>query len=254
MAAIKVSASQMYSITEKPMILMVLSFLYLRRASSSPAFILVSAFARRAEQEVRRDLARRAPSSYNECDRAAGQGRTARAAGAPAGAEGESMIEIALLATTVVSRFLVPLFKKGKEGFSRDLAETEGRAAAEGLIKTAEAIWHKITGRFSRDNEKSAVSLFTEDPENMQNVMINFLQKRLEEDADFRKQIEQLVDTPVSGTGQTSWQLMGEYVGAVDARGAQIGGNASVAGVMVNPARPSAPQKTTDPGEPQNKA
>lgn len=144
------------------------------------------------------------------------------------------MIEIALLATTVVSRFLVPLFKKGKDGFKDGLAETEGRAAAEGLVGTAEAIWHKITGRFSRDNEKSAVSLFTEDPENMEKVMTNFLQKRLEEDADFREQIQQLVDTPVSGTGRTSWQLMGEYVGAVDARNAQISGNATVAGLIVN--------------------
>jgi hypothetical protein len=159
------------------------------------------------------------------------------------------MIEIALLATTVVSKFLVPLFNKGKDGFKDDLAETEGRAAAEGLIGTAEAIWHKVTARFSRDNEKSAVSLFTEDPKNMENMMTNFLQKRLEEDAGFREQIQQLVDTPVSGTGQTSWQLMGEYVGAVDARNAQISGG-QVAGLIVNsgssqqPVPPTAP----DPG------
>jgi hypothetical protein len=159
------------------------------------------------------------------------------------------MIEIALLATTVVSRFLVPLFKKGKDGFKDDLTEAEGRAAAEGLVGTAEAIWHKVTARFSRDNEKSAVSLFTEDPKNMENVMTNFLQKRLEEDADFREQIQQLVDTPVSGTGQTSWQLMGEYVGAVDARNAQISGG-QVAGLIVNSASSQQPVPPTapDPG------
>ena len=144
------------------------------------------------------------------------------------------MIEIALLATTVVSRFLVPLFKKGKDGFVDDLAEAEGRAGAEGLVATAEAIWHKITGRFSKDDEKNVVSLFPGSPEDMEKMMTNFLQKRLGEDTDFREQIEQLVDTKVAGTGQTSWQLMGEYVGAVDARNAQISGNATVAGVIVN--------------------
>lgn len=105
---------------------------------------------------------------------------------------------------------------------------------------------------FTKDNEKNAVSLFTEDPQNMEKVMINFLQKRLEEDAGFREQIQQLVDTPVSGTGQTSWQLMGEYVGAVDARKAQISGNATVAGQVFGSDRPSGSPRKPEPGQPQS--
>jgi hypothetical protein len=158
------------------------------------------------------------------------------------------MIEIALLATTVVSKFLVPLFKKGQDGFEDDLAGTAGRAGAEGLVATAEAIWHKITERFSRDDEKHAVSLFPGSPDDMEKMMTNFLQKRLGEDAGFREQIEQLVDTKVSGTGETSWQLMGEYVGAVDARNASISGG-QVAGVIVNSgsSRHQAPHAAPDP-------
>jgi len=156
------------------------------------------------------------------------------------------MIEIALLATTVVSKFLVPLFTKGKDEFTDDLAKTGGKAAADGLVKTAQELWRRITGRFSKDNEKSAATLFETDPEDMQKVMTKVLQQRLEDDADFRKQIQDLVDTPVAGTSQTSWQLMGEYVGAVDARNATISGNASVSGLVVNPARPSAPANPKD--------
>ena len=81
------------------------------------------------------------------------------------------MIEIALLATTVVSRFLVPLFKKGKKGFTDQVAEVEGPAAAEGLSKTSEEIWNRITDRFNRDDEKSAVNLFKNDPEDMEKMM-----------------------------------------------------------------------------------
>jgi len=149
------------------------------------------------------------------------------------------MIEIALLATTVVSKFLVPFFKKGKDGFTKELADTEGEAAAHGLTKTAAAIWQRITGRFDKDNEKKAVSLFQEDPENMDKMMTTLLQQRLESDPDFRKQIDQLVEAPVAGTGQTSWQLMAEYAGVVDARNSTIRDNATVAAIIVNPAKPA---------------
>ena len=154
------------------------------------------------------------------------------------------MIEIALLATTVVSKFLVPLFTKSKDDFSDDVAGTVGRAASDGLTKTAGKIWNRIIGRFSQDNEKSAVNLFKEDPENMEKMMIKLLQKRLDDDSDFRDQIQQLVEEPVPGTGRTSWQLIGDYVGAVDARNAAISGNATVAGLIVKSAESSgSPQK-----------
>jgi hypothetical protein len=149
------------------------------------------------------------------------------------------MIEIALLATTIVSKFLVPFFKKGKDGFTEDVAKTEGEAAAEGLTKTAQALWQRITGRFDQDKEKSAVSLFPDEPEDTANVMIKYLKQRLENDADFRKELDQLVEAPVSGTDQTSWQLMAKYAGVVDARGATISGNAIVAGQMFKGAEPA---------------
>jgi hypothetical protein len=149
------------------------------------------------------------------------------------------MIEIAVLATTIVSKFLVPFFKKGKDGFTEDVADAEGRAAAEGLTKTAEAIWQRITGRFDQGKEKNAVSLFPEEPEDMSNVMIKLLKERLENDSDFRKELDQLVEAPVSGTGQTSWQLMAKYAGVVDARNATISGNAIVAGQIFKGGEPA---------------
>jgi hypothetical protein len=114
------------------------------------------------------------------------------------------------------------------------MADIAGQAAATGLSKTAASIWSRITGRFNKDGEKQTVELFKEHPEDMEKMMTTFLQERLKDDADFRKQIQQLVDATVPGTGETAWNLMGKYVGAVDARNATISGNAKVAGVMVN--------------------
>lgn len=151
------------------------------------------------------------------------------------------MIEIALLATTVVSKFLVPLFNKGKDDFTDDLAEQAGRGAAESLVGTAQKIWARVLKRFDRDDEKSAAKLFSEDPQAMDKMLVKLLQKRLEEDQDFRQQINQLAEAPVPNTNSTSWQLIGRYVGAVDARGARISGG-TVAGVIVgDPHAPEAP-------------
>lgn len=142
------------------------------------------------------------------------------------------MVEIAWLAATVVGKFLVPLFTKSKDQFTDELAESCGRAAADGLSKTAGTIWQRIRNRFNREDEKNAASLFEKSPKAMENMLIELLDARLAEDADFRHEIERLVDVPVAGTGRSSWELMGEYVGAVDARNSMISG-ATVAGVYV---------------------
>lgn len=143
------------------------------------------------------------------------------------------MVEIVWLATTVVSKFLVPLFKKGKNGFTDGLAEAVGRTEAESLVATSEKIWRKVNDEFDQDKEKSALTLFEGHPVDMEQMLIKLLQKRLEGDASFREQIQQLVAAPVADTDQTSWRLMGKYVGAVDARNAKIMGG-TVAGVVVN--------------------
>jgi hypothetical protein len=158
------------------------------------------------------------------------------------------MIEIALLATTVVSKFLVPLFNKGKDDFTESLAEQAGRGAAESLVGTAQKIWARVLKRFDRDDEKSAAKLFSEDPEAMDKMLVKLLQKRLEEDQDFRQQINQLVEAPVPGTDSTSWQLIGTYVGAVDARNATISGG-TVAGLIVGSHEPPGAPSAGDVGQ-----
>jgi len=155
------------------------------------------------------------------------------------------MIEVVVLASTIVGKFFVPLFKKGREGFTTGLTEASGRVAGESLVATAVQIWERVKRRFDRDDEKSAIDLFQAEPEDMEKLFTKLLARRLEEDSEFRQEIQQLVDTPVPGTGQTSWQLIGDYVGAVDARSATISGG-TVAGLVVNPTASPGTEHTRD--------
>jgi hypothetical protein len=154
------------------------------------------------------------------------------------------VIEIVTLAATVVGKFLIPLLMKGKDKLTEDLADKGADAASGALVETAESLWQRIKKRFDRDDEKQAVGLFERNPGEMEKMMLALLEKRLTDDAEFRSQLSDLVEKPVEGTGQTAWQLMGKYVGAVDARGATISGG-NVAGVIV-----SSPTPTPQPGSP----
>jgi hypothetical protein len=155
------------------------------------------------------------------------------------------MVEVVLLANTIVTKFFVPLFKKGRDGFADGVTDASGRVAGAGLVAAAEQLWERVKRRFDRDDEKKAIDLFQAEPEDMEKLLAKLLAKRLEEDAQFRQEIQQLVDAPVPGTGQTSWQLLGGYVGAVDARGATISGG-TVAGLIVNPKDSPSTERTTD--------
>ncbi len=147
------------------------------------------------------------------------------------------MVDLLWLATTVVGKFLIPLFTKGKDQLTDDLAKSGGDAAASGLVKTAGSIWSAIKERFSRDDEKNVVALFEERPQAMDKMLIDLLRERMESDDAFSEHIRQLVEAPVAGTDQTSWQVM-DHSGVVDARFSTISGG-TVAGIIVNSASPA---------------
>ena len=158
------------------------------------------------------------------------------------------MLDLAVLAATVVGRFLVPLFTKGEQTLTDELATAGGKAAAGGLVATAKKLWAKITDRFDGDQEKSAVTLFPENAATMKDLLEKLLEQRMATDEELRTQMSDLVEAPIEGTGKTAWQLMGDYVGVVDARGAQISGG-TVAGIVVSGPHSTAPLPTTPSGE-----
>ncbi|WP_148571636.1 hypothetical protein [Nocardioides caldifontis] len=154
------------------------------------------------------------------------------------------MIETAALATSVVTAFLVPLVKKGAEKLTDELSEKAGSAAADGLVGVARKLWERIRGKTRGTPDAEVVDLFEKQPDRLADPLRAVVEELLTEDAELRDEVTALLEAEEGG--RTRWQLMGEYVGAVDARGATITGG-QVAGVIVGSADPPSP---SGPGTP----
>lgn len=146
------------------------------------------------------------------------------------------MLDIAVMAATLVTSFLVPLFKKGAEGLAAELQQRTTEAAADGLVKTAQRLWTRVKGTMHSQGDQEIVAVFERQPEVMQEALEKIVRRQLEQDEGFRKDVAALLESEVEPS-IASWKLMGEVVGAVDARGAVISGG-NVAGVIHNTARP----------------
>jgi len=140
------------------------------------------------------------------------------------------MIEIAALATSLVSSFLVPLVQKGVEGLTAELRGRTTEAAASSLVETAQKLWNRLRGEAKDGEEADVVDLFKRNPEMMKGAMEEVVRAMIARNPDLHKDASSLLETE-SVDGKTQWQLMGEIVGAVDARNANISGG-NVAGVI----------------------
>jgi hypothetical protein len=156
------------------------------------------------------------------------------------------MIELAALATSIVSSFLVPLAKEGAKALRDRLAKKAGEASADKLVGTAETLWGRVKGSAAPGPEQSVLSTFEQNPELLKEALEKIVLDRLEKDEAFRTEATKLLEADAA-PGMTSWQLMGDIVGAVDARGATISGG-TVAGVVYH--APTADERgasATDP-------
>ena len=140
------------------------------------------------------------------------------------------------MATSLVVSFLVPLVKNGAEGLNTGLREMTTAVAADGLVKTAQRLWVRVKGTPLPPNDQEIVAMFERQPEVMQEALVKVVQRQLGQDKGFREEVATLLEAEAA-PGVTSWKLMGEIVGAVDARNATISGG-TVAGVVYHAGPP----------------
>lgn len=157
------------------------------------------------------------------------------------------MIEIAVLASSLVSSFLLPLLKDGVETLRSKLSERAGEEAADKLVDTAGRVWDQIRSAPRTPETQDVVSMFERSPELMREAMEKVVSAELENNDALRREVSSLLEAEAA-PGQTSWQLMGEIVGATDARYAHIGDHAVVAGVVVDRQRGGTAQEQRPPG------
>ena len=132
-------------------------------------------------------------------------------------------INIAVLAASVVADFLFPYVKKGV----KEIAEKATK-------KASDKIWKWVSNLFGSEKEKKTMELFKDDPEIYNEPVKKILQKKLEEDEELVKQLEQMIKE-VDPKGDTkSWKIIADQVGVVDVSGSVITGGTLI-GLQVQP-------------------
>lgn len=107
-------------------------------------------------------------------------------------------ISASALAATIVSSFLLPYVKRGATAFAEALADKTAGAAAEHASGVAGRIWARVRQAFS-GGEAQTLTLFEQHPDQMREVLVAELERKLAEDQELRGELSKLVQTPGPG-------------------------------------------------------
>jgi hypothetical protein len=155
-------------------------------------------------------------------------------------------IDVAALAATVVSSFLVPYARKGLDRIRGEVTESAGEAVVSGVEK----VWSKVKSLFTSDRDRMRLEDLAEyPPEVAAPIVTSVLEAKLREDPQAAEELAQLVEAPVPAAGgMTLSNFMAEHVIMADFRHARIGGRAQAAGQIINQAAP--PREPSPPASP----
>jgi hypothetical protein len=153
-------------------------------------------------------------------------------------------LEIAVLATSIVTSFLMPLLKQGADKISEAVSAKFSAAAGEHVSQVAKNIWEKVKDAFSSDTEKATLTQFEKYPEESKPLVEKMLEEKMKADPKLATDLDKLAQSP-SPDGRTAVSIAASTVGYVDARHSTISGGI-VAGI-VQGTPPTIPSPTVPP-------
>ncbi|MCP4345896.1 MAG: hypothetical protein GY795_10270 [Desulfobacterales bacterium] len=132
-------------------------------------------------------------------------------------------IDIAALATTTVTQFLMPYAKAGLDKIAKSVAELVSPEAAEYAGELTTKVWDTVTGAFSSPKEQSTLELFQDDPDEMQGMLTKKLLEKLDQEGGLAQTLSDLINEPGPDGASTGVQIMNAGIaGVVDLRGADL--------------------------------
>ena len=142
------------------------------------------------------------------------------------------MIDIAALASSVVSSFLIPYIKKGAEKIAEELTDKVAKESAEHASGLAKTLWERTKAVFVSDTEKATLDMFKDDPEAASPMLKILLEKKFKQDAKFKEELSGLIDAPSPVGSSTGAQIMADYAVTIDLRNANFShsSNTSITG------------------------
>lgn len=139
------------------------------------------------------------------------------------------MIDIALLAGTVVTKLLAPVFRAGWDKVFDAATDELGSDVADGTKGLVSTVWAKLRGAFTSDEEKAALTSFEKRPDAAAPLVEAMLKEKLEADGALAEQLDRLLNERPGGGTLNGAQIVAHTVNQVVAQG-PVSGNAVVAG------------------------
>jgi len=153
-------------------------------------------------------------------------------------------IDLAVLATTAVTTFLAPYAKAGLEKIATAVAEQVGQDAAKFAGELTGKVWNLVKSAFSSPKDEMTLTLFQENPEEMQAMLIKALQEKLAQDSKLAQSLAELINQPGPDGATTGAQIMNAGIaGIADLRGANLSQakGTTIAGVIMGDKPAAAP-------------
>jgi hypothetical protein len=139
------------------------------------------------------------------------------------------MIEVAALAGSIVSSFLLPVAKETLRGIRDKVADASGEAAGTEAANLAQRVWNRVRDAF-RENDAEATELldrFELDPDDGRIELERRLAEMISRDKDLLDELAGFMSQKSASAELPVSQLIGHTVGQVNIRGDMYGGEAT---------------------------
>jgi hypothetical protein len=157
------------------------------------------------------------------------------------------MLELGIIASTVVGKYLVPALKSGWDHFFESAGDTVGAAAADETKKVANGIWARVRAAFGKNADGAAVlDQFEKMPEAAAPLVQAMLEQMLSHDRALAKDLSELLERRVDGA-RSGDQIIADTVYQVNAQHAHVETGGTIAAVVYGQSnRRPLPTPTTD--------
>jgi predicted glycosyltransferase len=142
------------------------------------------------------------------------------------------MLDIALLATTVVAKFLLPFVQDGVKAVRDAVTQKVSNQAADEVTKVQQELFDKVNHVFTDGDEQKALDLFKKKPDKAAALVEEYLRDRLQKDPHLAQEVDKLVNSK-GPSGQTGAQIMNATIAAIiDNRNAKVSHSVQIGNVV----------------------
>lgn len=153
------------------------------------------------------------------------------------------MLELGIIASTIVGKYLVPALKSGWDHFFETAADEVGAAAAEETKKVANGIWARVRDAFGKNPDNKAVlDQFEKKPELAAPLVEDLLRELLERDEGLAAELDELINRKVDGK-RSGDQIIADTVYQVNAQHAHVETGGVIAAVVYGGQTPVPPKR-----------